>query len=575
MIDEKRKSDSLKSEFERYCNDIQIRQILEEDEYNEYFKDFVQDDNTGVFGGSTNVDHKRESFLAKKKVDSILFDRSKLIIRVLQFISNKLYANKEKTLARVLEWVLREIKEAKESIDRSSVPLEKAKKEVGPNSDLGNLFSFIEEYSNSQNKHKESIANYSKRSDKNITQQSSGIITGSKYPIIKKENPNFGAKPLKSGIDIFSNGKNKENKADSEEEIDISQRSLTDESFDKAFETSINIKPIIPLTDKIINSMGTPEFNIFKLQKETPFPLHVISNFIFIQKGTYTCFEYDKMDNFLTEIERGYVANNPYHNALHAADVAQTCFIYNKYGEIEHFIKLQKLDISALIISAIIHDYKHPGYNNNFMINTQSTIAIRYNDNSVLENYHVSEAFALIKQAEKFNILRTFNNEEIKALRKRIIDMVLHTDMVFHGKLMSMLKLKEELEDKTENMTELRLFNLQQEYLNIILHGADISNASKPINVYVEWAERVINEFWNQGDLEKEKKLPISFLCDRTTVTIAKSQIGFIDGVVYPYFSSLNTCFKGKLKFLIDNIEYNKVFYKKQKELDDMKVEND
>ena len=140
---------------------------------------------------------------------------------------------------------------------------------------------------------------------------------------------------------------------------------------------------------------------------------------------------------------------------------------------------------------------------------------------------------------------------------------------------MNMLKLKEDLSDKTENLTDVKLYNAQQEYLNILLHAADISNATKPINVYVQWADRVINEFWIQGDEEKSLKFPISFLCDRDTVTIAISQIGFIDGVVFPYFNSLNSCFENKLQFLMDNMQINKTFYKKQKELDDMKIEKE
>jgi hypothetical protein len=37
------------------------------------------------------------------------------------------------------------------------------------------------------------------------------------------------------------------------------------------------------------------------------------------------------------------------------------------------------LDISAFLISAIIHDFKHPGVTNGFMINTKDDIAVRYN----------------------------------------------------------------------------------------------------------------------------------------------------------------------------------------------------
>lgn len=64
---------------------------------------------------------------------------------------------------------------------------------------------------------------------------------------------------------------------------------------------------------------------------------------------------------------------------MHAADVEQTCFLYLKYGEIPEKLKLNDLDISAFLISAIIHDYKHPGLNNNFLINSKTDISLVYN----------------------------------------------------------------------------------------------------------------------------------------------------------------------------------------------------
>ena len=39
-----------------------------------------------------------------------------------------------------------------------------------------------------------------------------------------------------------------------------------------------------------------------------------------------------------------------------------------------------------------------------------------------------------------------------------------------------------------------------------------------------------------QGDLERERDWPISYLMDRTTVNIAKAQVGFIDVIIYPAY---------------------------------------
>ena len=53
--------------------------------------------------------------------------------------------------------------------------------------------------------------------------------------------------------------------------------------------------------------------------------------------------------------------------------------MYLKYGKVSEKLKLSNLDISAFLISAIIHDFKHPGLTNGCLINSKSELAIRYN----------------------------------------------------------------------------------------------------------------------------------------------------------------------------------------------------
>ena len=33
--------------------------------------------------------------------------------------------------------------------------------------------------------------------------------------------------------------------------------------------------------------------------------------------------------------------------------------------------------------------------------------------------------------------------------------------------------------------------------MEILIHAADISNPMKPYDIYSQWAERVLEEFWN------------------------------------------------------------------------------
>jgi len=180
---------------------------------------------------------------------------------------------------------------------------------------------------------------------------------------------------------------------------------------------------------------------------------------------------------------------------------------------------------------------------------------------------------------EKCNIMSELTPEEYKLFRRRIIECVLATDLTFHTKQYSYIKAKKEKfsieggKNTTyvfEGLDNFNLFSTQQEFLNILLHTGDISNPTKPLEVYEQWVDRVMTEFWLQGDKEKELKLPISFLCDRNTTSIPKAQIGFIDGIVMPLLTTVVDFFPG-LNFLLDNCANNRDHYLKLKADDEAK----
>jgi cAMP-specific phosphodiesterase 4 len=58
-----------------------------------------------------------------------------------------------------------------------------------------------------------------------------------------------------------------------------------------------------------------------------------------------------------------------------------------------------------------------------------------------------------------------------------------------------------------------------------MIHCADLSNPTKPLNLYRSWTDRVMNEFFLQGDREYSEGLEISAMCDRHNASIEKSQV--------------------------------------------------
>lgn len=60
--------------------------------------------------------------------------------------------------------------------------------------------------------------------------------------------------------------------------------------------------------------------------------------------------------------------------------------------------------------------------------------------------------------------------------------------------------------------------------LCMLFHLADISNGCKPFEVCRNWTDLLFfGEFFVQGDNERNRGSPISYLMDRATVNVAKS----------------------------------------------------
>lgn len=74
-----------------------------------------------------------------------------------------------------------------------------------------------------------------------------------------------------------------------------------------------------------------------------------------------------------------------------------------------------------------------------------------------------------------------------------------------------------------------------------------------------------MEEFYRQGDREKQLKMKVSPFCDREKPALAKCQLGFIDYIAKPLFECLAQ-FNSNLKFCYDTVQSNRE--KWQKELD-------
>ena len=319
------------------------------------------------------------------------------------------------------------------------------------------------------------------------------------------------------------------------------------------YEKFTGLKTFQPLNidANIYNDIENQDFDIFefvpKVGRENI--LLAIGHYIFNRLGFSKIMNYNKFENWSRKIAEGYVKSNHYHTDLHAADVTHTCLIYLKVGKVNKICDFSKNSKCALFLSCMCHDYKHPGVNNNFLKETRDKLAIKYNDASILENMHIAQTFKVINNPNNdCNIFEQLDKETYKQFRKEMISCVLSTDMSFHNVYVEFLK------NYTENKVEKNESSYQY-FLNTFIHSADISNPTKPFNIYFKWAEYVVEEFYDQGDKEKKLNLPCS--CDRDKVTIYQSQLGFINFIEFPYFTLFAKVFEN-LKFYLDNLNNNK-----------------
>ena len=156
------------------------------------------------------------------------------------------------------------------------------------------------------------------------------------------------------------------------------------------------------------------------------------------------------------------------------------------------FSRFSDTEIFGTVLAAIIHDFDHPGVNNAFMINSKSDIAIRYNDISVLENYHIASAYFIL-QKEECNIFSNCTDEVFKEVRQTVINAVLATDFGKHFDILGQFKSKLASGGLDYEKVEDRRLVIQ-----LALKCADISHTTKSLETHRKWSEAITEEFYSQ-----------------------------------------------------------------------------
>jgi hypothetical protein len=189
-------------------------------------------------------------------------------------------------------------------------------------------------------------------------------------------------------------------------------------------------------------------------------------------------------------------------------------------------------EVFASFIAAAIHDFRHPGKTNNFMVKSGSDLAIEFSDSSVLERMHLAEAFFLTKDP-LLNIFSQMAPIQFAEVRKAIIEMVLSTDLSVHLQLVGCLKTALISQDHSE------IIHSPMMMMKIVIKCADLGHSSKTAFLHARWSDLIIEEFFLQGDEEAMLGMDISPFMNRHNENSAKNQVGFFEFIILPFFENV------------------------------------
>jgi len=279
------------------------------------------------------------------------------------------------------------------------------------------------------------------------------------------------------------------------------------------------------------------------------------------------------LQRFLQAVEKEYLPV-PFHSFAHAADVVHGVARLMRMSGSEHF--LSELEQFSLLIAAAAHDIGHPGVNNGFLSEVGHELALEYNDRSPLENMHCAKLYKIVANPQA-DVFGNLTKEQYKEVRKHCIETILHTDMTMHTSMVKDLQMlyqmnmevfsDEALEDAQTELVapaEIEIFTeaaAKTLVMGAFLHSADVSNPCRTWEVTQLWAWQCLEEFFMQGDQEKEKGIPVQFLNDRDKLNKPHSQIGFIEFMIAPLFAA-NLRLWPRLHELGDNLGNNMACWK-------------
>jgi len=282
----------------------------------------------------------------------------------------------------------------------------------------------------------------------------------------------------------------------------------------------------------------------------------------------YENFSVDRkiMNKFIRDTMTHHSDTADYHNWYHAVSTMHMSFVFiTLAGDATKY--LSDCEIYALLIGALAHDVDHTGQNNDYHIKLRTDLALRYNDESVLENHSISKAHELWNTDNvETNILSGCTHDERARFEEYFHDVILHTDPSKHARVTEQLT-KMATERIDQGLEPFDASDPDHRVLigEMIVHASDISApAGGDFLVVKDWCQRVIMEFRQQVELERCAGIEVTAFMDGldSELKVAELQESFSRFMVLPLFKVVSLIFPNAA-VMVKNLESNIASYSK------------
>ncbi|CAG9827483.1 unnamed protein product [Diabrotica balteata] len=259
--------------------------------------------------------------------------------------------------------------------------------------------------------------------------------------------------------------------------------------------------------------------------------------------------DFDVLCRWLLSVKKNY-RDVTYHNWRHAFNVGQ--MMYSILHATRWWEYLGSIECLALMIACLCHDLDHRGTNNSFQMKIHSPIAQLYST-STMEHHHFDQCLMILNSLQ---LLSNLTPEQHSRVIRVLEDAILATDLaVYFKKRVDFFKIASDgLNWKREDHKE--------SVRGMLMTVCDLAAITKPWEVEKRIAELVSAEFFEQGDLEREKLnvTPMDIM-DRTKAEqLPMMQINFIDSICLPIYEAFADL-SDSLHPLLDGVKQNRTHW--------------